>query len=220
MPPAQTRLTPWIKVSRTTLVTRLRAYGRRIRILPPPDVPTEGASVLWTAIHGSSGLDGSGFCWDCGSARSVWPPPPLLAERRGHVPIRWPRPSPLFEGPNQVCREAPLAAAGQDPWPHARPAVRSVRRRGGPPGHSPCAPRDRRRGGRGPHWPGSPPSRGWCRRPQGQTWRTFRWFFVGGSAHKRDPQFGAHRIAAGQTYRSSSGRRDSNPRPPPWQGDT
>jgi hypothetical protein len=88
-----------------------------------------------------------------------------------------------------------------------------------PPGHSPRAPRDRRRGGRGPHsGPGSPPSRGWCPRPQGQSWRTFRWFFVGGSAHKRGPQFGGHRIAAGQRAFSSSGRRDSNPRPPPWQG--
>jgi hypothetical protein len=95
------------------------------------------------------------------------------------VPIRWPRPSPLFEGPNQVRQEAPLAGAGQDPRPHARPAIRPVRRRGGPPGHSPCAPRDRRRGG-GRFGPGSPPSRGWCRRPQGQSWRTFplvfRWW--------------------------------------------
>jgi hypothetical protein len=54
---------------------------------------------------GSSGPGGSGFCWGCGSGRSVWPPPPLLAERRGHVPIRWPRPSPLFEGPNRFARK-------------------------------------------------------------------------------------------------------------------
>jgi Type IV secretion-system coupling protein DNA-binding domain/TraM recognition site of TraD and TraG len=31
---------------------RLARGGRRIRILPPPDVPTDGASVLWTALHG------------------------------------------------------------------------------------------------------------------------------------------------------------------------
>ena len=31
---------------------RLARDGRRIRILPPPDVPTDGASVLWTALHG------------------------------------------------------------------------------------------------------------------------------------------------------------------------
>src|SRR5215216_7940887 len=31
---------------------RLARDGRRIGILPPPDVPTDGASVLWTALHG------------------------------------------------------------------------------------------------------------------------------------------------------------------------
>lgn len=31
---------------------RLTRDGRRIRILPPPDVPVDGASVLWTALHG------------------------------------------------------------------------------------------------------------------------------------------------------------------------
>jgi len=31
---------------------RLARDGRRIRILPPPDVPPDGASVLWTALHG------------------------------------------------------------------------------------------------------------------------------------------------------------------------
>jgi hypothetical protein len=31
---------------------RLARDGRRIRILPPPDVPTDGAVVLWTALHG------------------------------------------------------------------------------------------------------------------------------------------------------------------------
>jgi hypothetical protein len=45
----------------------------------------------------------------------------------------------------------------------------------------------------------------------------FRWLFVGGSAHKRSPQFGGRRIAAAQRYFFWSGRRDSNPRPPPWQ---
>lgn len=31
---------------------RLARDGRRIRILPPPDVPTDGAAILWTALHG------------------------------------------------------------------------------------------------------------------------------------------------------------------------
>ena len=31
---------------------RLARDGRRIRVLPPPDVPTDGACVLWTALHG------------------------------------------------------------------------------------------------------------------------------------------------------------------------
>jgi hypothetical protein len=45
----------------------------------------------------------------------------------------------------------------------------------------------------------------------------FRWLFVGGLPHKNGPQFGGHRITAGQSHFLWSGRRDSNPRPPPWQ---
>src|SRR6266508_3705158 len=42
----------------------------------------------------------------------------------------------------------------------------------------------------------------------------FRWW-IDPSAR---PQIGGHRIDAGQRVFFWSGRRDSNPRPPPWQG--
>jgi hypothetical protein len=41
--------------------------------------------------------------------------------------------------------------------------------------------------------------------------------FVGGSFHQRGPLAGGLCVLAGQWTSFLSGRRDSNPRPPPWQ---
>jgi hypothetical protein len=65
---------------------------------------------------------------------------------------------------------------------------------------------------------GPPPSRGPAPAPSIPTQQTFRWFFVGGLVHRGGMPVRGHRVATGQRLIFWSGRRDSNPRPPPWQG--
>jgi hypothetical protein len=191
VPPAQTCPTPWIKVSRTTLVTGLRADGRRIRILSPPDVPTEGASVLWTAIHGSSG-------------------PEVEAVSAGTVGVLAPsgRLRPFSRSGEGTCPFGGLGLrhCSRDPTRFARKRLWRARARiRGRTLGRPFAPSvgevarlatlrappviaveagDALAPGRRPHEAGAGGRRD---RAGGR----FRWSFVGGSAHKRGPQFGA-----------------------------